>query len=461
MMAVADFVKQVQDKEVDVADHIAKVIAECKKLNKEYHYLNVISEELALEQAQTLNLKGKLAGVAVSIKDSICVGGVESTAGSRILEGYKPPFHSTVVSRIIKEGGIIIGKTAQDEFGFGGFSMNVGKDFEIPLNPFDAERSTGGSSGGAAGLAQKASFPHIAIGESTGGSIVEPASFCGVYGFCPTFGRVSNYGVIHFSNSLDKLGPLAKSPADIALMMRIIAGHDPKESTTLDEPVPNYTSSKDVKGLKIGVVKEALGEGTADAVKSHFWEKLKGLESEGASYEEFSLKLPITHGLAVYYILGTSEASTNLAKFCGMRYGKEEKLEGNFNEYFTKVRSDHFGDEAKRRIMLGTFARMAGTRDAYYLKAAKVRTKIIEEYKKAFKKFDVLMTPTVPILPPKLSEVEKLSVLQQYMIDILTVGPNVAGLPHMNVPAGSEKGLPVGALVIGDHLAEEKVLRGT
>jgi len=461
-MGIKEFASKIKNNEIDIVEHTHKVIEECKKINKEYNYFNVISEELALQQALSIkkdlkkNKNKKLLGVAISVKDSICVKGVESTAGSRILKGYKPLFNATVVERAIKEGAIIIGKTSQDEFGFGSFSVNVGLGFKVPKNPIDQERTCGGSSGGPAGLANKASFPHIAIGESTGGSIAEPASFCDVFGLCPTYGRNSRYGNIDFGNSLDKLGGLGKSCYDVALLQEVMAGHDVKDSTTINAPVKNSSNSKK---MKIGVVKEAFKEGVDKAVDKKVWEGIKKLESDGIKYEEVSLKLPIKYGLATYYMIGASEASTNLAKYCGMRYGAAEKLEGNFNEYFTKVRSKNLSEEAKRRIILGTFARMSGYRDAYYIKAMKVRTLMTEEYKRAFKKFDVLVSPTVPILPPKFKEIEKLTPLQNYMMDILLVGPNICGLPHLNVPVGYEKKLPIGMLLIGDHLQEGKILQ--
>jgi len=265
-MNTSEFVTKIKNNDIDIVEHTHEVIKEAKKINKEYNYFNVISEDLALEQAKDIkkqlkhgNIKNKkLLGVAVSVKDGICVKSVESTAGSKILKGYKPLFDATVIKKIKDAGGIIIGKTAQDEFGFGSFSVNVGLGFEIPKNPFDNQRSCGGSSGGAAGLSQLAAFPHIALGESTGGSIVEPASFCGVFGLCPTYGRVSRYGLIDFANSLDKIGPLGKSMYDVALSLETISGFDENESTTLNEPVENYSESlnKNIKNMKIGNFKE-------------------------------------------------------------------------------------------------------------------------------------------------------------------------------------------------------------
>lgn len=465
-MQIVEFIKKIKNNEIDIVEHTHKVIEECKKVNREYHYFNVISEKLALKQAESVKkeikkINKKLLGLPVSVKDCICVKDVESRAGSRILEGYRPLFDATVIEKIKNEGAIIIGKTSQDEFGFGGFSTNVGLGFKVPLNPFDKERSCGGSSGGSAGITQKADFPHISLGESTGGSIVNPASFCGIVGLCPTYGRVSRYGLIDYANSLDKIGPMSKTVEDAAFLLELIAGFDNRESTTINKPVENYLSylNKNVKNMKIGVIKESLSKGTDEEIKNKVWDGIKKLESKGVKYEEVSLPVTMGYGIATYYLIATAEASTNLAKYCGMRYGKHEKLEGSFNEYFTKVRSANFGEEAKRRIILGTFARMAGFRDAYYIKATKVRTLIIKEYKNLFKRFDVLVSPTVPILPPKFKDIEKLSLLQNYMIDILTAGPNLAGLPHMNVPIGFEKGLPVGMMLIADHLNEGKLIQ--
>ncbi|MBI2654136.1 Asp-tRNA(Asn)/Glu-tRNA(Gln) amidotransferase subunit GatA [Candidatus Woesearchaeota archaeon] len=470
-MSIHDFIKKVKNNEIDIVEHTQKVIEECKEINTEYNYFNTISEELALQQANNIQkliknkdkpLKNKkLLGVVISVKDGICVKDVESTAGSRILQGYKPLFDAFVIQRVKEEGGIIIGKTSQDEFGFGSFSVNIGVGYKVPKNPIDKERSCGGSSGGAAGISKKASFPHISLGESTGGSIAEPASFCDVFGLCPTYGRVSRYGLIDFGNSLDKIGPIGRTIEDVALLMDVIEGYGKNDSTSLNVKNEDYSKylKKSIKEMKVGIIKEAFAEGVEPEVEKNVYNGIEELEEEGAKAEEISLELPIKYGLATYYMIGTSEASTNLAKYCGMRYGISEKLEGSFNEYFTRVRSKNLGDEAKRRIILGTFARMAGYRDAYYIKAMKVRTLMIQEYKKAFKKFDALVSPTVPILPPKFSEIEKLTPLQNYMMDVMLVGPNVAGLPHLNVPVGYEKNLPVGMLLIADHLQEGKLIQ--
>ncbi len=454
--------------ELTIEEHTQKVLVEARELNAKYHYFTVLCEKQAIARAQALDAmvkKGgasdlKLLGVPISVKDAICVKGVETTAASRILKGYKPPMNATAVQRCLDQGAIVIGKTVQDEFGFGGFSVNVGLGYKIPKNPFDPDRSTGGSSGGCAGFTRLTSFPHISLGESTGGSIVEPASFCGVIGLCPTYGRISRYGLLDYANTLDKIGPMTKRVEEAALALDVMAGRDEKDATTLSGSCNSQEFlSKSVSGLKVGVIKEAFGDGTDTLVAERVWRSIKCLESEGATYQELSLELPIKYGIPTYYTLSTSEASTNLAKLCGIRYGSHEDLEGTFNEYFTKVRSKHFGEEAKRRIMLGTFARMVGFRDAFYIKALKIRQRMTQEYLQAFKEFDVLITPTAPLLPPTFAEIEKLTPLQQYMIDTLTVGPNLAGLPHLNMPIGLIKGLPVGALCIASHCNESKLIQ--
>jgi len=423
-------------------------------LNRKYDFLAVV-----LKPSRNPN-RGRLADIAVSVKDNICVEGVQSAAGSRILEGYEPPFDATAVARARAEGAVIIGKTNQDEFGFGTFSTNSG--FKVPKNPHDPARACGGSSGGAAGLTASisAEFRHIALGQSTGGSISCPASFCGVVGLTPTYGLVSRYGLIDYANSLDKIGPIAKSVSDAALMLSVIAGHDDKDSTSLKENGQDYTKflKRPLKGMKIGVPKEYFGKGVDGKVSDEVWKGIKKLESEGASIKEISL--PMTKAaLSVYYIIASAEASTNLARYCGMRYGAAESVESReMNEYFSDVRTKYLGEEAKRRILLGTYGRMAGYRDQYYLKAMKARTLIINEFKAAFKKFDALAAPTMPVIAPKFSEIAKMSPVQQYMMDILTVAPNLAGIPMISVPCGSVKGMPVGLHLMANHLEEGKLI---
>ncbi len=440
-MNVNEYLNKVKKGDVSVVDNIKKVIKEAKRLNKDYNYFNVINDG-ALERAKKIekNPKGKLAGLPVSVKDCVCVKDVETRAGSLILKGYKPLVNATVVERLEKEGAIIIGMTSQDEFGFGSFSVNTDN---IPKNPLDKNRSCGGSSGGAAGFTAKTENVHVAIGESTGGSIAVPSSFCGVAGLTPTYGVVSRYGLIDYANSLDKIGVMGKNVVDCKQVFDVIKGIDNKDSTSMD------AKFKDKKVGKIAVIKETLN--VDKEIKELVLEKV-------GKIDQVSLPLVSKYGLACYYLISMSEASTNLAKYCGLRYGESLDLKGGFNEYFSRVRSKFFTKEAKRRIIIGTFARMSGFRDAYYLKAMKIRTLLIQEYKKLFKKYDILISPTISVVAPKFSEIKKLSPMQTYMMDLLTCGPNLTGMPHLSVNIGKSNNLPVGMMLIGDHLSEEKLI---
>ncbi|MBC8462773.1 Asp-tRNA(Asn)/Glu-tRNA(Gln) amidotransferase subunit GatA [Candidatus Bathyarchaeota archaeon] len=419
-----------------------------RELDDKYLFMNAYAWEEPYNE-------GLLSGYAVSVKDNVCVKGVESKAGSKILEGYIPPFDATVVAKSRAEGAVILGKTTQDEFGFGTFNVNT--PYKIPLNPHDPKRSTGGSSGGAACLTAIADFQHVAISESTGGSISCPASWCGVVGITPTYGRVSRWGLIDYANSLDKIGVMAKTVKEAAMFLGVISGPDKYDSTVLKAPMPDYTRMESVDGMRIGVPNEYLGEGIDPKVEEQVWTSIKKLESKGATVSEVSL--PHTkYSLSSYYIIAMAEASTNLAKFSGLRYGLQMQIEGDFNQYFSKVRTEGLSDEAKRRVMLGSFTRMAGYRDAYYLKALKVRTKIIEDFKKAFKNVDVLAAPTMPVVAPRFDEIAELEPIQHYMMDILTVAPNLAGIPMITVPCGEVDGMPVGLHLMADHLNEIKAL---
>ncbi|MCD6248486.1 MAG: Asp-tRNA(Asn)/Glu-tRNA(Gln) amidotransferase subunit GatA [Hadesarchaea archaeon] len=463
-LSVKEFLDEVKEGNIDLEDFISEVIEEIKRINESFNYFVYISEEQAIAQAENIKKRikkgengGRLLGLPISVKDCICCEGIPSRAGSKILEGYIPPFDSTAVRKIKEEGGIIIGKTSQDEFGFGSFCTNVGIGFKIPKNPFDPERSTGGSSGGAAGITASLNYPHIALAESTGGSISCPASFCGCVGLTPTYGRVSRYGLIDFANSLDKIGPIGKRVYDCALLLSVIAGEDNMDQTTIKQGEEDYTKylKEEKDEVKIGIPKEYFGEGVDERISKLILNVVGSVE--GMEYEECSL--PYTkYGVPTYYLIALSEASTNLAKFCGMRYGLHLPLKGDFNEYFSNVRSEGLGDEAKRRIILGTFARMKGYRDRYYIKAMKIRTMIINDFKKAFKKYDVLITPTMPILPPKFDELSKLELIQMYMLDLCTNPPNVAGIPHISIPCGKIEGLPIGMQIMADHMEERKVL---
>ena len=483
-ISVREFIEEMRNSNIDYVDFSGAFMEELHKADKKFSLLReIVDIRKYPKDAHRSFLKDRLWGLPISVKDCICVKDVTSAAGSKILYNYIPPFDATVVSRVKAQGGIVCGKTNQDEFGFGTFSTNSG--FGVPKNPHDETRSCGGSSGGAGGLVAAMNMPHIALGQSTGGSISAPAAFCGVTSITPTYGLVSRYGLIDYANSLDKIGILAKNVYDTALGLSMIAGHDDRDSTSLNTNIiaprkpdsnllyKDYTGSlnrKDLKGMKIGIPKEYF-ENIDKKVEKAVRAAIDNARSLGASVSEFSL--PTTKfSIAAYYIIATSEASTNLAKYCGMRYGLHSDLEGNFNEYFSKVRTAGFGEEAKRRIMLGTFCRMSGYRDAYYVKAMKVRTLIIQDFKKAFNRFDAIMAPTMPIIAPKFSEIKKLTPMENYQMDVLTCPANLAGIPHLSMPLNAnttasgksrssslynKDNMPIGLHLLGDHLQEGKL----
>ena len=435
---------------------IDNIFAEIKKIQEKYEPFITISEKEARDDFRKKIEDEEFLGIPISVKDNICTKGIRTTAGSKILMNYIPPFDATSIKKI-KEVGYIIGKTMMDEFGFGTFCLNCA--YGTPRNPYDIRRSCGGSSGGSACLTAALKFPHIAIAESTGGSISCPASFCGVVGLTPTYGLVSRYGLIDYASSLDKIGLMGKTIFEVAYGLTKITGFDKKESTSINKPVEDYTNflGKDISKFKVGIPKEYF-ECVNEEVNKEVWRVIKKLEEKGVKYEEISL--PSTKfALPSYYIIAMSEASTNLARYCGIRYGTTKELKGNYNEFFSEVRGRYFGEEAKRRIVMGTFYRKAGYRDKYYLKALKVRKHIINEFKKMFKKFDCILTPTMPIVAPKFTDIALLSPAQQYAMDILTVAPNLCGFPHLSLPCGTSKGMPVGLHIIGDYLQEGNILQ--
>ena len=403
---------------------------------------------------------GELENVPFVVKDAICTEGVTTSAGSRILENYEPVFDATVVKRLKDAGAKFFGKTAQDEFGFGTFSTN--NAFGTPKNPHDPERVVGGSSGGAGAVVATVEQPIISIGESTGGSITNPAAYNGVVGITPTYGRVSRYGLVDYANSLDKIGVLAKTVYGAAKGLEVIAGNDENDQTTVDREVSELSDLDEKEDLKIAVPKQYLElDGLQEGVKENFENSIEKFEEMGAEVEEVDMPL-LSADIAVpaYYVLAMAEASTNLAKMAGMRYGKEddpEKYE-DYDEYFSEIRSEGFGEEVKRRIMVGTYTRMAGYRDDYYIKAAKVRQKIIDQFKEVFEEFDVIASPSMPNIAPKIEEAEEMSPTEIYAMDTLTVGPNLAGMPMISVPNGKSEGMPTGLHLVGDHFEEEKIL---
>ncbi len=385
-----------------------------------------------------------------SAKDNLTSKDFETTAGSKILKGYHPPFDATAIKKMREAGGFLAGKCNLDEFGFGTFSTNSA--FGIPKNPFDLNRSCGGSSGGPA-CAAAVLEDHVSLGTSTGGSIVCPASFCGVYGLSPSYGRVSRYGLIDYSNSLDKVGLLSFKASDLRKYLPIIAGKDPHDPTSTTQPELKLG----VKRMKsIAVPKEAVeGDGISKGVMESFSKSLESLKGMGIDVEYVSMPT-LKYSIPAYYVIATSEASTNLARFCGMRYGQQEgDLTLKFDDYFTSFRSQYFGDEAKRRILLGTFTRMVGYADRYYNKALQVRGAIIADYKKQFERFDAIVTPTMPFISPRFDDIAKMSALESYKADFLTVPPNITGMPHMTAPCGYSEGMPVGLLFTSDHWNED------
>ncbi|WP_400209405.1 amidase family protein [Candidatus Methanarcanum hacksteinii] len=385
-----------------------------------------------------------------SAKDNLTSIDYESTAGSKILKGYKAPFDATPIKRMREAGGALIGKTNMDEFGFGTFCTNSA--FGIPKNPFDLNRSCGGSSGGSA-CAAAVLDDHVSIGVSTGGSIVCPASFCGVYGLAPSYGRVSRYGLIDYGNSLDKVGLLSFKASDLRRCLPIISGKDPHDPTSYVQPELKLGQKK----LKsVAIPKEAVkGDGISKDVMECFEKSLEMLRSMSIDVEYISMPT-LKYSIPAYYVIATSEASTNLARFCGMRYGQQDgDLTLKFDDYFTSFRSKYFGDEAKRRILLGTFTRMVGYADRYYNKALQVREAIIADYKEQFKRFDAVVTPTMPFISPRFDDISKMSALDSYKADFLTVPPNITGMPHMSAPCGYSDGMPIGLLFTSDHWNED------
>jgi aspartyl-tRNA(Asn)/glutamyl-tRNA(Gln) amidotransferase subunit A len=433
------------------------------KVEPKVHALVTVTDELALSQAEKadrLIAKGDtnpLTGVPVVIKDNMCTKGVRTTCSSKMLENFVPPYEATVVEKLNSSGAVIMGKANMDEFAMG--SSTEHSAFFTTHNPWDLSRVPGGSSGGSA-VAVAADEAIYALGSDTGGSIRQPAGFCSVVGLKPTYGRVSRYGLVAFASSLDQIGPLTRDVTDCAIVLNAIAGYDNRDSTSAPYPVPDYTKclKNDLKGLSIGVPKEYFVAGMQAEVETSMRSAINKLEELGAKVD-FEVSLPHTpHALAVYYIIAPSEASANLARYDGVKYGFSYQRTENMWEALEKTRQLGFGDEVKRRIMLGTYALSAGYYDAYYLKAQKVRTLIRREFDRAFEKYDALVTPTSPSVPFKIGE--KLDdPLQMYLSDVFTIPINIAGLPAITIPGGFDNGLPIGVQLIGKPFGEEAILR--
>ena len=417
----------------------------------------------ALEKAKEIDNKKKsgekmnsFAGIPIGIKDNMCTKGVRTTCSSRMLEDFIAPYDATVVEKLNDEGIISLGKLNMDEFAMG--ASTEYSYFKKTCNPWNLNTVPGGSSGGSA-AAVAAELVPWALGSDTGGSIRQPASFCGVVGLKPTYGLVSRYGLVAFASSLDQIGPITKDVRDAAMLLNIIAGHDERDTTSYDMPKKDYTKAlkNDVKGMKIGIPKEYFGEGINEEVKAKLQEAIETYKKMGAEVEEFSLDIA-EYALATYYIIACAEASSNLGRFDGIRYGYRTENFSNLKELYRNSRSEGFGPEVKRRIILGTYVLSSGYYDAYYKKAQQVRTLVKKEFDKAFEKYDVLLTPTSPTVAFEIGTRSN-NPLEMYLADICTVSINIGGLPGISIPCGvNSEGMPIGMQLVGNKFEEEKIL---
>ncbi len=450
-------------KEISALDIVNSIYGRILSIEDKVQAFVTLTKKKALSMAQEAQQKIDMAkkgafliGIPLAVKDNMCTKGIPTTCSSKILFNFVPPYESTVTSRLAAQGYVLIGKTNLDEFAMGSSTENSG--FHITKNPWDPERIPGGSSGGSA-AAVAADECIAALGSDTGGSIRQPAALCGVVGLKPTYGRVSRYGLVAFASSLDQIGTLTKNVRDSALLMNVISGHDPLDSTSAPVPVPDFTGvlGKDIKGMKVGIPREYFIEGMDKEVESSVREAIKKMESLGAVPVEVSL--PHTeYAIATYYILATSEASSNLARYDGVKYGL--RVEGkDLLEMYMTTRSQGFGAEVKRRIMLGTYALSSGYYEAYYRKAQQVRTLIKRDFEDAFKKVDIIATPTSPTAAFKIGE-KTSDPLQMYLSDIFTISVNLAGVPAISVPCGfTSNNLPIGLQLIGKHFDEETIFK--
>lgn len=439
------YIDRINEKEKDVQAFVTTLTEEAE--NK--------AEEIQ-KKIDNKEIEGEFAGIPVGIKDNICTKGIKTTCSSKMLENFVSPYDATVMEKINNENLINLGKLNMDEFAMGGSTEH--SYFKITKNPWDLSKVPGGSSGGSA-AAVAANLVPWALGSDTGGSIRQPASFCGVVGLKPTYGLVSRYGLVAFASSLDQIGPITKDVRDSALLLNIIAGHDKKDTTSVNKEKIDYTKclKNDVKGLKIGVPKEFFGEGINSEVKETLQKSIEKYKELGAEIEEFSLDIA-KYSLAAYYIIACAEASSNLGRFDGIRYTYRTGEFKNLKELYRKSRSEAFGAEVKRRIILGTYVLSSGYYDAYYKKAQQVRTLVMNKFSKAFEKYDVILTPTSPTVAFGIGTKSE-NPLEMYLSDICTVSVNIAGLPAISIPCGvnSEK-MPIGMQLIGNKFEEEKIL---
>ncbi len=430
--------------------------------NKVESYITVLHEE-ALEKASLIDEKlakgedvGSLAGVPCAIKDNMCTKGVLTTCASKMLNNFKPPYSATAVEKLDAAGTVMLGKVNMDEFAMGSSTEN--SYFKKTKNPYDLTKVPGGSSGGSAACVAADEAP-FSLGSDTGGSIRQPASFCGCVGLKPTYGSVSRYGLIAFASSLDQIGPLTKDVQDAAMVLDVISGYDPKDSTSVNIERPSYEKALtgDIKGLKIGIPEEYIGEGIDEEVSSAIYAAVDSLKSLGATAENMNLPLN-KYALPAYYMISSAEASSNLARFDGVKYGYRAENFDDLIDLYCQSRSEGFGAEVKRRIMIGTYALSSGYYDAYYKKAQQVRTMVMEDFKSAFEKYDILVTPTSPTTAFGIGE-KTTDPMQMYLGDICTVSLNIGGLPGIVIPCGYDKnGLPIGVQIIGKHFDEATIL---
>ena len=457
--------QKLRDGQVSSRQITEAVLARIDEVEPTLHsYIRVLQED-ALTQADAIDeqlRKGDieptyLTGIPLAIKDVICMKGVTTTCGSKILENFVPPYNATVIRKLQTHHPVFIGKTNMDEFAMGASTEHSA--YGITRNPWNIAHVPGGSSGGSA-AAVAAGEAIAALGSDTGGSIRQPAAFCNITGLKPTYGRVSRYGLVAFASSLDQIGPMTKDVFDAAVLLQAISGHDPKDSTSVNYPVPDYTQAliPDLHGLKVGIPKEYFAEGLHPEVDRAVRNAIEVLERLGATCREVSL--PNTeYGVATYYIIAPSEASSNLARYDGVKYGFRTGAYADLMDMYTKTRSEGFGPEVTRRIMIGTYALSSGYYDAYYLKAQKVRTLVRQDFERVFQEVDVLATPITPTPPFKIGELVD-DPLTMYLIDVYTVPVNLAGLTGISIPCGfTQDHLPLGLQIIGGHFQEEKVLR--
>lgn len=460
---VAELHEQLHKKELSVTDLVDASYKRINEVEEKVQAFLTLDEEQARATAKKMDeklgtddSKGLLFGMPIGVKDNIVTKNLRTTCASKILENFNPIYDATVVQQLQKAETITIGKLNMDEFAMGSSTENSG--FQKTKNPWNIETVPGGSSGGSA-ASVAAGEVLFSLGSDTGGSIRQPAAYCGVVGLKPTYGRVSRFGLVAFASSLDQIGPITRTVEDNAYLLQAISGHDPMDSTSANIAVPNYVGALtgNVKGLRIAVPKEYLGEGVNEEVRQSVLDSLKVLENLGATWEEVSLPHS-KYALATYYLLASSEASANLARFDGVRYGYRAQDAENLIEMYKKTRAEGFGDEVKRRIMLGTFALSSGYYDAYYKKAQKVRTLVKQDFEQVFEKYDVIVGPTTPTPAFKIGE-KTADPLTMYANDILTIPVNLAGVPGISVPCGFSDGLPLGLQIIGKHYDESMVYR--